>query len=337
MRARASRRDIPTGEQHSDEAVPTTQYVSLLWSTPSSDEAHDWRLADYVLQGRGTIVVEIPGTPNFDPSDFVAIDRSQSPQEINNRTSQTTIPDSQALTDSLPSHISVIEYLHDPFFDEPNDVAKRQTAGADWGEIADRRDERRATHLATAQSPGLAGSSSVGERIHSDLSGFSTGIQDLLLEDAPVQIPRLSPGTARHNHSFSSPEIPSHQLDPLAHGSAELSEGLRSSPRFLTQVELNLPLLEDLSSDLGEPDLGGTALTPDLQGSHKISSQSVIISETISLPSRVATPSQAAQIVASVGVNRGEIRSQSQTYSGLGSEIIPETVLKTARGTGRLE
>lgn len=352
QRARASPSDIPTGEQSIGEAVPQlapaglhlsdTQYVFPLWSTPSSDGARDWRLADQVRQGRGKIVVEIPGTPDFDPSEYVAIEHSQLSRESNNRISQTTIPDSQALADSLPSHISAIEDPHDPFLDEHHDAANRQTAGEDSGEVTDSWEERRATHLATTQLPPPTGSNEIGERIQSHPSGESVSIEtrDLVIGEPPIQIPRSSHGAARHNQSSSSSEIPSRQLDPLTQSSAhivELSEGLGSSPRFLTQVELNLPLLEDLSSDLGEPDLGGIALTPDLRGPKKISSQSLIISETISLPSQVATPSQAAQIVASIGVNRDQIRTQSQTYSELGSEIIPETVQKTVRGTGHLE
>ncbi|KAK3680634.1 hypothetical protein B0T22DRAFT_382286 [Podospora appendiculata] len=85
----------------------------------------DWDTFDSFPKNQGTLIVKIPAHPNFEPSDYQPVSHSRpssqaegephlgasvpSPlrhqTEPQGRVSQTTIPDSQALSDSVPSQL----------------------------------------------------------------------------------------------------------------------------------------------------------------------------------------------------------------------------------------
>ena len=115
--SRAGESPRPRKKQKTDQPAPRANA-----SHDDSDEDTTWKFASQLPRSHGALTVEVPANPNFNPADFTPVDQSSSPKypsqtqttDISeNRSprrkggiSQSTIADSQALTDSLPLHIA---------------------------------------------------------------------------------------------------------------------------------------------------------------------------------------------------------------------------------------
>ncbi|KAM7202760.1 citron Rho-interacting kinase [Naviculisporaceae sp. PSN 640] len=283
----------------------------------------DWSLAGPLPDNKGEIVLEIRVDPGFDPREYIAISLSQSSQasqsislstssvprpaesvsepRAKGKISQTTIPDSQEIPDSLPSQ----------FTEEPPGVEASQVSEED---------------IVTELEPAPIGDETrVIQR-----EPVSSGVSGL---DIPSRQPDNS--LPRHTQLSAGPlEVPDEtsSIDPQNLSLNAFQP--RTSSGFLTQPEFNLaPFLKTKSL----PAAGG--VDPDsVQESHEHhpsdqfgrASQDIQSSHgpTIDLPSN----SQAAQVVAPLSsYPPKQLHTQTQDIiASIESDVVPDTVLKPA-------
>ena len=282
----------------------------------------DWSLAGPLPDNRGDIVLEIRLDPGFDPHEYLAISLSQPSQasqasqnvsfpaaasktgepeaQAKSGISQTTIPDSQEITDSLPSQFSA-----DPLLGEASLIVQTE-------------------EITGSEQPPTGAASSIQP-------------EPLSAEACGLDIPSGQPGTSLPR-PFQYSIGPFEEQDDFSPGPAATKfkglEANTSSQTLLTQPWLNLHPSIQISTPLpeaGEVDTNAPIsshddcritetdiVTPRNQSSHSHS-------PAIALPFN----SQPAQIVQPLSSCSRQILTQVQDiFQSIESDIIPDTVLK---------
>ncbi|KAK1760813.1 citron Rho-interacting kinase [Echria macrotheca] len=298
-------------------------------TSEAGDDSPEWRFVDAIPRGRGQLIVGIPHRPSFDTSVYVLVDPdelsefNQDKEDGKGAISQTTIPDSQALSD-----LSLLPSAQDPGKSQhSNDVPAWVPGDPLQDDTSQTLDH--SLSIRTDQILDLAEDGVIGDA------------QDPIRAESGPGIAQPSLDPLRSNHS--TPQIPSRQPEPSNQLSEPEPQDLNSSPRFLTQEDLVFPLLEDSSSSA----IQATALSA-LDSCPNIASQNIIVpasgspvlSSLVTPFQEQATPfQQAAQVVdhpyAHPYAHRQEIRTQTQNWGGSDDEceVIPETVTRTVTRT----
>ncbi|KAK4213350.1 hypothetical protein QBC37DRAFT_173793 [Rhypophila decipiens] len=288
----------------------------------------DWQAASPPRDRRGEIVLELRVDPGFDPREYIAISISQSSQgsqsnrssgssaprtaasetepRAKSKISQTTIPDSQEISDSIPSLPS--QFTAEPLLAEASQVVE--------------------TDVIAGLKP-QAGDEADGD--NSDNNNNNNHNSSVLQADpAPsegsgLNIPSRQPDNLVSGNKLSQQTIGTFQgqdetslLVGPQNPPLQSSFQPRTSSGFLTQPEFNLPAFSRADS---VPEACGVdpASTPNTPSSHS--------PKTDDVPSH----SQAAQVVAPLSSYPKQIRTQTQDIiESTESDVVPETVLKSA-------
>ncbi|KAK0651886.1 hypothetical protein B0T16DRAFT_89671 [Cercophora newfieldiana] len=304
--------------------ISLRQEASPAASTTSegSDFKEEWAFVEAVPR-RSEVVLDIPDGADFDRSEYAVVPPSQPTQSSQtNQLSQPSktgdgqtaedqqncrvIPDSQGLTDSLPSIPAAEEFQLN--IQDEDDLCAQESQPLAQDLLQPGVDEVRPSSQSSA--PGL-------HTVEPDIEEAQLGSQldsQTLDQDSleVVNTDRLS----QHGQ-----EIPSHQPDHLRQDSPHLcplnepgttsSGELALSLGFLTQEELDLPPLVPISSSRAS---GSAVSTPARTHSQEADDQNLVISATSS--------QQAAQILP-------QLATQSQVSLNSSGEVIPETVKKS--------
>ncbi|KAM7204190.1 hypothetical protein V8F33_001825 [Rhypophila sp. PSN 637] len=288
----------------------------------------DWPAAGPPPDRRGEIVLELRVDPGFDPREYIAISISQSSQGSQNnrppgssaprtaasetepraksKISQTTIPDSQEISDSIPSLPS--QFTAEPLLAEASQVVETDVIAGLEPQTGDEADD------------------------NSDNNNNNNNHNSSVLQPAPVpsedsglNIPSRQPDNLVSGNKLSQQTIGTFQAQDETsllvgpqNPPLQSSFQPRTSSGFLTQPEFNLPAFSRADS---APEACGVdpASTPNNSSSHS--------PKTDDVPSH----SQAAQVVAPLSSYPKQIRTQTQDIiESTESDVVPETVLKSA-------
>ncbi|KAK0719622.1 hypothetical protein B0H67DRAFT_573592 [Lasiosphaeris hirsuta] len=261
-------------------------------------DGRHWSFVETVPENT-EIVLEIATRPDFDASEYIPIAPSQLSQESQqeeaeaNNVGQTeiVIPDSQGLTDSLPSNFGLANSLA-----RESHYFEHATGFPSSGRVT----ESQPGKAPAVDSPRLLGT----DPKYQIESGTSS-----------PEIPSRQIEDAHHQGSVTSQSL-------------EQAQQQSSPGGFLTQPEFNLHFSAVSSSGTAAPNLSEALVSESYQGSQP-TPRTVIVPATDSVRS-IAVSSQhdqAAQVVPALNSNPPEdhIRTQSQgTFDE--HDVIPDTV-----------
>ncbi|KAK3374020.1 hypothetical protein B0T24DRAFT_657686 [Lasiosphaeria ovina] len=335
---------------------------------PETDLANDgglpWAFVEEVPDNRGNrLSVDIEARPVFDPSEYLPVPPSQGSQETSQaqaalRVSQTTtIPDSQGLSDSLPSQHTPADWpLHED--------SRKGIAGLEQ-EVPEPHDRPQAS----IEDPVQQAVQEPAPPEHTvERDSPSKDVTTRVQTSQPAPDETLRDGTPPHcsairlSPSKSNPDIPSRQPDSRQasspsfglvdgqHGTTERrsSNGLpefplqdfqssarnkSSSQGFLSQPELNFgPSVSETSPFKRGPPSSAVGLQRDDSLVFEPSQRSInpyhlALIDSVVLP----RDSHFAQVVFPLGSNPSQIRTQSQEVIER-EEVVPDTTPKWRRG-----
>ncbi|KAK3358951.1 hypothetical protein B0T25DRAFT_577161 [Lasiosphaeria hispida] len=287
--------------EHNEESEHSSESPVRKRRRGETRDGRDWSFVESVHENI-EIVLEIAPRPDFDASEYIPIVLSRLSQESQQDGAEVSggvnqpevvIPDSQGLTDSLPSKLGLSDSLP-----RESHYFEHAAGFPSSGRIAESQPD---------QAPAVDSRQLLG-----------TG-------------PEYQIESGRNSPTHSSQEIPSRQVEDAHQGSApsqSFAQAQHSSPGgFLTQPEFDLHFAVS-SSSAAAPILSEALVSESYQGSQPTLG-SIIVPATNSLPS-IAVSSQhdqAAQVIPALNSNPDQIRTQSQeTFDE--HDTIPDTTKK---------